>query len=575
MGSDLDARSRWRWILAGGTSVGLLFLLRSLVFLYRAHPQDDAYILFGYVRRLVAGEGIVFHSGGPHAEGATDFLWFALLSLSHRLGIDIAVSAALWNAAGGAVLGGLIAAVMRRSSRTPPAAVLVLLAPAALAGAATAATVGFGSLFFSAAVAWTYAETVAALEGGAGSARALRRIPLEGLVLGLIRPDGVVLGAGFVAFGGWAAARTGVFAPFARRVAVAILLGAAYFAWRWSYFGLPLPLPLYVKGHAASEFAGAALTRGWFLHASGAWPLLAAALLLLAIGGRIRGSGPPLRILALAATPVLVHLAVLALARQSQNVAFRFQAPAQTVLLLLLAFACLRAFEARSSGAARSLSILVVLAGVAPGVVIGVRGVLDYSFARTYVDVFGPRLGEILEPGDVVALGDQAGRIPFWSRARMIDLVGLNTPRTALAPPDQEFLREIDPDLVLLYTGRAAFDLEPRIPAAAEDVVPLAPATLAASVRAEQRGLYEHGIAAYGAHSNPDSACNVIAARFLVDSGTYDLHAVRYTGTFKHVYAIRRGHPRAARILEAIRQSVRPESYRSYAREAGLPFAGP
>src|SRR5258708_25503563 len=95
-------RRRMSW---AAIAVGLGFLLRSVPFLYRAHPQDDAYILFGYVSRFVAGQGIVFYPGGPHAEGATDFLWFVALSALHRLGIDIALAAALLNAAGGAGLG--------------------------------------------------------------------------------------------------------------------------------------------------------------------------------------------------------------------------------------------------------------------------------------------------------------------------------------------------------------------------------------------------------------------------------------------------------------------------------------
>jgi hypothetical protein len=553
-------------------AVGLAFLVRALVFLYRAHPQDDAYILFGYVRRLVAGEGIVFYAGGPRAEGATDFLWFALLALLHRLGIDIALAAALLNAAGGAALGALLARpIAERQSLFP------LLAPAAFAGAAVAAVVGFGSLFYAAAVAWTFAAAVEAWEGGPRAAAAIRGIPLAGLILGLIRPDGVVLGAGFAVVAGLAALREGLVRPFARRALAALVAGAAYFAWRWSYFGLPLPLPLYVKSHAAREagasaaLAGWPVVWGWLSHPSGAWPVLSAVLLLLTLG---KGTAR-VRSLAVAALPLLLHLGVLCLAHQSQNIAFRFEAPAQATLLVLLALSAARAVEAARSASARAIAVLVALAGAAPGVVLGARQLAFYEGSHTYVDVFGPRLGEILLPEDKIALGDQAGRIPYWSRARIVDLVGLNTPRTALAPPDTAYLAEIDPDLFLLYAGPSVIDVDGRLAGVKEDLVELPPGSLAASVRPDQRDLYEHGIREYGGSSIPDSACNVIAARYIEDSGKYDLFAVRYTGGFKHVYAIRRGHPREAAVLEALRSSLRPESYRSYAREAGLPFARP
>lgn len=557
-----------RWIRWAAITVGLGFLARSVLYLYRAHPHDDAYILFGYVRRFVAGEGIVFYPGGEHAEGATDFLWFAALSALHRLGLDVALAACLLNAAGGALLGAVLGGPIARSRGL----LLGLLVPATLAGGAIAAVAGFGSLFFSAAAAWVLFLAIQAIEGGPRAGSANLAIPFGGLLLGLIRPDGLVLGAGFVLVAAFAATRQGLSRAFASRCLVAAAIGAAYFAWRWSYFGLPLPLPLYVKGHAAGEFAGAASVRAWFLFRGGGWPLALALALLLALGGRGQARGPRPSTLAIAAAPFLAHLAVLGLARQSQNAAFRFEAPAQTALLCLLAVAAVRAMEVRSAPRMRWLVAAVAFAGAVPGVLAGAKLIGDFEGLRTYVDVFGPRLGAILEPGDKVALGDQAGRIPYWSRARMFDLVGLNTTRTALAPPDQDYLASLDPDVFLLYAGTSAFDLE--LPQGAGDVLPLEPQVLARSVRPEFSGMYEHGIAEYGGKSIPDSACNVIAAGFLVRSSRYDLYAVQYMGTSKHVYALKRGFPRAPAILEALRASVRPEAYRSYARVAGLPFAG-
>jgi hypothetical protein len=581
MVQDAEPSPARRWSRAGAALVAALFLTRGIAFLYRSHPQEDAYILFGYVKRFVAGDGIVFYAGGPHAEGATDFLWFLLLSGLHAVGIDIALAAEILNAAGGALLGGLLAGAVlgrRRGAETP--FLFFPLLPAALGGAAVAALVGFSSLFYSGVAAFGLALCLAGL---GGDARA-RWIPCVALLLALIRPDGVVLGAGFVLVGWIAAARASTVRGYLLRCLAVAAVGAVYFVWRWNYFGLLLPLPLYAKGHAARDlgadvlsepgafFAGAEMNLGWLRHVGGAWPILAALVLVLLVR-RVRVGD-----FVLAALPLVLHVLVLGLARQSQNIAFRFQAPAQTGLLLLLVVAAARTAASLESQPARLLVGLVVLCGSAPSLLFyhfSKQGMRVYEIERSYVDVFGPRLGAILEPADKVVLCDQAGRIPYWSRAQMFDMVGLNTEHTALAPPDAAYLAGLDPDLVLVYLGKKVSDLEERLRANPESVVPIDAATLAASIRPAHRELYDRGIAEYGRTSIPDLACNVITTRFLVDSSKYDLFAVRYMGTFRHVYGLKRGHPRAGAILEALRACERPEAYRTYAEIAGFPFAGP
>jgi hypothetical protein len=583
---DLQRSSARTWSWAAAVLVAALFLARGLLFLYRTHPQEDAYILFGYVKRFVAGDGIVFYPGGPRAEGATDFLWFLLLSALHSIGIDIALAAELLNAAGGAVLGGLIGAAVL-GGRTGVAAPLLLLAllPAALAGAAVAAIVGFSSLFFSAVAGVCLVLTLRALSESpsrpAGDLGPARWIPPATLVLALIRPDGVVLGACFALVGWIAAARSGRARGYLARCLVAAAIGAAYFAWRWSYFGLPLPLPLYAK-YAAREagadlladpaafFPGAEMNLGWLQNVGGGWPLLAALAVVL-LFRKVRASD-----FALVALPFVVHLVALGVARQSQNVAFRFQAPAQTALLLLLVLAAAATARALASNPMRLLVGLVVALGAGPSIVfasLSRKGLAAYEGERSYVDVFGPRLGAILEPKDGVVLCDQAGRIPYWSRARMYDMVGLNTARTALAPPDAAYLASLDADVVLVYLAKSVSDIEDRLRGTSESVVPIDGATLAASVKPEYRELFEHGLAEYGKGVVPDRACNVITSKYLVDSGAYDLYAVRYLGTFRHVYGIRRGFPRAAAIVDALREAERPESYLSYAEIVGFPGA--
>ena len=67
------------------------------------------------------------------------------------------------------------------------------------------------------------------------------------LLLGLARPEGNL-------FAAVSSATLLLLLPRERRVELLkrlvlwyALPGAAYFAWRWAYYGLPLPLPFYVK----------------------------------------------------------------------------------------------------------------------------------------------------------------------------------------------------------------------------------------------------------------------------------------------------------------------------------------
>ncbi len=71
---------------------------------------------------------------------------------------------------------------------------------------------------------------------------------LSGLITGLIRPEGVILASlmllAIIIMRGLKNS-TSIIVTFG---AVFLLLGGAYFLWRWNYFGYPLPNPFYKKG---------------------------------------------------------------------------------------------------------------------------------------------------------------------------------------------------------------------------------------------------------------------------------------------------------------------------------------
>lgn len=212
--------------------------------------QDDAYISLVYSKNLVAGEGLVFNPG-ERVEGYTNFLWVLLLALPHALGLD-AVAATR-------VLGVLAALALLWLSRQLAGAVssrprdpLLWAAPLWLGAC--------GSLAF-----WSLSgmeTTLFALLVAGGTLRYLRRSATRdiafdaatGLLFGLAaltRPEGWM-------FGGLTGLHQCAVLLARRRplsdlwhlwpgAAGFALLVLPHLAFRWSYYGHPLPNTFYAK----------------------------------------------------------------------------------------------------------------------------------------------------------------------------------------------------------------------------------------------------------------------------------------------------------------------------------------
>lgn len=551
-------------------ATALAHLILGANVLYRAHPSEDAYILFDYVKNLVAGHGIVYWPGGPHAEGATDFLWMLAIAALVRLGCDVAVAAVLGNSAGAWMASRIaIGAILRAGVRGPAALALSLATFVFACGAAALASyVGFSATAYSALALLLFVWWTDAPPGK------LHWILWIGLATALFRPDGAFLAAGFAALGFARARQESTLPKYLRTAGLVALAGAVYALGRWLYFGLLLPLPLYVKGHAAGELPGIEPTLGWLGDRLGAAPLALGIGAVFAAGLALRSkiAGDAGRLL-LGFLPFLAHAVALCFAHQSQNFAFRFHAPTGAALIYLLLVLAARACAAARSPVLRAAICAATLACFVPGF----RRTLElYPWTwrqHTYVDSFAPELGRILEPGRTIAL-TEAGRLAYWTSVRVEDIVGLNNPRTARAPADLAYLRSIDPDVVMFYSSPAVFGFARALPGA--KIAPVAPLDLELLRDVPDplyRQVFDRDVDQWVEGVIPGRVASLKLARFLVESRAYDAYAVRYAAGYEHVWALRRGLPEAPRILEALRAAARDEDYRTYAEAAGLPFA--
>ena len=537
------------------------------------HPAEDAYILFRYADHVAAGHGIVFNIGGQHAEGATDFLWLLLLSAGVWLGSDVALAALALNAFGAAIAGWILAGLCWGDEDRSPwmRAILALMLPAVvLAGGAVAGYWGFSSMLYSALILTLFAVSVDA------RGRGVLAIPVLGLIVALFRPDGVVVGVPFVVLGLWRAWEERVLRPYLTAAAACAVVGIGYAAWRWNYFGLPLPLPLYVKQNGAAGSGWAAKLPGlpsnleWFFDGTGPRWILAAF-----IGAALAAPAWRDRRLLRAIVfmiPVGLLLIALAFAVQTQNLEFRFQSPAHLVLLYGLLVA-IGAIAQRRTALAGGVAAALVIVAVTPSNVASATAIRVQLAGtwRTYVETFAPVFGPLMKADATIAL-TEAGAVPYWTPAKVADIVGLNYPDAAVRPPTVDDVTKLDPEVVFLHQG-TSFDnalLIPeneRVASTHGKIYPIDPERLTAALKPSRRAVLERHVTSYNDIGllNVQYAATVLIA-YLSQRNDYDVFVVDANGrhSFLHVWAFKKTWQHRAKALELMEWSLAPDNYRSY-----------
>ncbi len=211
-------------------------------------PFEDAAMLMRYAQHLAGGHGVVWNIGEHPVDGATDFLFMVVSAAFIKLGLSV-----------GRVIRGLgfashLLTVLivywtnrRLHHSNIPFSLFSGLYLAVGTGLSYVAAY-FGTPFFALAAASTWALGMLLIKKESPPFWLSLAFALSGLVAGLIRPEGVILaslillavivmrglknsGSIIVIFG-----------------VVFLVLGGAYFLWRWNYFGYPLPNPFYKKG---------------------------------------------------------------------------------------------------------------------------------------------------------------------------------------------------------------------------------------------------------------------------------------------------------------------------------------
>jgi hypothetical protein len=396
---------------------------------------DDAFISFRYAERLAGGDGLVFQSG-ERVEGYTNFLWIVLLAAGIRLGARPEVLAAPLAAA--ISLGFLAVVLLVAVRRGRSAAVPFAFLTASSSAWAAWTTGGLETAMFAALVG----AATFALSEELGPAARTRRLAASSACLalaGLTRPEGAVVGAGLslIVLRQPAAGDRRLLRAAAWAAGWIVPLGA-HALWRHAYYGRWLPNTAAVKVQGLEL-----LPRGLAYLGEALLDLGIAPLLLVVAAHAWTGGAPARASLARAAAAGLPLAAVVAFAGGDFMDQYRFLVPALAPLFWTAGEALVAPGRGGSARRAAAVALVTVVAGwnvagtVRSAEAAHDRGIDSIGLLRRYTEnwsAVGRHLAGIAAPGDTVAV-TAAGCIPYHSRLRTIDQLGLVAPDLSLYVP--------------------------------------------------------------------------------------------------------------------------------------------
>ena len=449
-------------------------------------PMEDAAMLLRYARHLADGHGIRWSLNQAPVDGATDFLYMALIAAVSRLThLDVIAASRTINI----VAQLLSVALIYRGARSLHAN--CWLAIAAALYLITGPFLGLTNACFGAPVfaffllaCWHFGLRYALQSK---SWRCALTMTSFGLLAGLTRPEGVLIAILLLIATLYLAhtsnlafptdlssppERSGVERPASGtpHLLVSYLLlfgivGGAYFAWHWRYFGYPLPNPFYIKGdghlypssvrHAATNLI----------------TLLLPWLPFLPLGWL----SPTTRRLTIALLLVLVPFTLMwVLLSNANNHLDRFQYAIVPLALMTLPALFPLDWITNILGAPSSPTALssakVGLQTPSPtsSFVLKLTAVLAIFASTLYVSritvytetawgmrTFAQRLAPLASRGYTMAV-TEAGALPLYSDWNTVDIIGLNDSYIAHHHPiDAAYLDRAHPELIMVHIDRS------------------------------------------------------------------------------------------------------------------------
>lgn len=497
--------------------LAFIYYIFNIFMINNGHFHEDAYILFIYVENLVNSNIITYFPAGNPIEGATDFLWMIFISILVKVGIDVGTAVIFLNSIGVFIISYIIFKEMIKIKSSQFLTVfLIYFLPFVwiIQHFFIASLGGFSVNLYLAFILLTYMSVI--------KEKYLLATPFLGLILGLFRPDGVILGICFVLIGFYFAYKKNIIKKYLSVISVSAILGILYFIWRYYYFGNLLPLPLYVK-NTVEGFPGLGGNFNWLIRNF----FLLGLVLFLAFYLK---SAKKYFFFAL---PSIILFIILFIAEQSQNVGMRFQAPMFIVLYITLVFLLVKMINNTNN----KLFLNIIIIGTCITLLLpGAKNVNSskYFINFNYINEFPLILNNHIKKFDKLTMVlTEAGRLAYWNQSNNIaiyDLVGLNSEYPAKNTINKEYIENLNPD-ILMYHHAGQLNIS-KFENNNKNVLKIQSNELKNKVE-------------YSDNSNLSKVINasISATKFLQKNySEYDILLVDYTEnqTFSHVYALKK-----------------------------------
>ena len=391
---------------------------------------DDAFISFRYAENFAAGHGPVFNPG-ERVEGYTTFLWVLILAAGKALGLNVVPLSKILGSLFALGTLALLFYAYRFSRRISAQVSLLAALFAGTCGVFTPwLSSGMEVLLFTFLVLLSFLYHFFLAEKENPKTFQLLLLGVFLALCSLTRPEGLLI-AGIVLAQRLLKVRIGSWRVFFFSFLSFAIIYLPYFAWRFVYYGYPLPNTFYTKvGSNAEQIARGIIYLHDFL--SPAF-LLAALALVPFVTLRWFRAYRELSILPIA---LIFYTAYIVVVGGDIMPAFRFFTPLLPLLSLLAAIALNSLPGPKKPAAIVAFILSVAVVGYNLYEIRHDRHI-DYRIKIDQVAARGREVGiwlRLNSRSNAVLATNTAGSIPYFSRLKTIDMLGLNDLHIAHRP---------------------------------------------------------------------------------------------------------------------------------------------